>query len=190
MATSAQESYHLLLRDFVGPALHTRGYKGSGGNYRRASGEYLVLIGFAKHRRSSKDEVYYHLVARVDHPETKRIYDDANSEARAQGRERERAPAGMWISDFPGRFLPGFPWVSIRAEEDVSSHAEELLRNLDRYLFPEIEGQLELPLSVPTPPSERPLGVTKQQRDQELLSGLLQVLPSVDSLVDRTRPDA
>jgi hypothetical protein len=181
MATSAQYSYRRLLRDFVGPALRTHGLKGSSGSYKRTSGEYLVSIGFAKHPRSSKDHVYYHLVSGVTHPDTKGLYDHANREARDQGREWETAPAGTWHGDFPGHFLPGFPWVELRAEADVSSHAEELLNRLNQYLFPEIERQLRLPLSIPTPPSERPVSKSKEQRDQEHRSRLLQALPSVHS---------
>jgi hypothetical protein len=125
--------------------------------------------------------VYYHLVSGVIHPETKDLYASANREARDQGREWEVAPAGTWHGDFPGHFLPGFPWVELRAEDDVSSHAEELLNGLNQYLLPEIERQLRLPLSTPTPPSERPVSKSEEQRDQELRSRLLQVLPSVDS---------
>ena len=80
---------------------------------------------------------------------------------------------------------------SVFKRKTVSHHtSDELLTNLDRYLFPEIERQLQLPLSVPTPPSERPLGKSKEQRDQELLSGLLKVLPSIDSLGDPMKSDS
>lgn len=158
--------------------------------YKRTFGEYPVSNGFVKHPKSSKDQLYYHLIGGVVHPETQRLYDNANREVTDQRTEQEVAPAGAWLGDFPGQSLPGLPWVSLQAEDGVSSHTDELLTNLDRYLFPEIERQLQLPLSVPTPPSERPLGKSKEQRDQELLSGLLKVLPSIDSLGDPMKSDS
>jgi hypothetical protein len=45
--TSAQDCSRVLPRDFVEPTLRTYLYEGSGGDYKRTSGEYLISISLA-----------------------------------------------------------------------------------------------------------------------------------------------
>jgi len=182
---TAQEVYRTLLRDFVGPALRRQGYKGSSGHYHRAVGDYQVEIGCQKSKWSTKDRVEYRLELSVEHPETAQTYDRANAEAWAQGREHEEAPAGAWFSSFPGNVGPRRRfWIGLRPADDLSSHANQLLSDLARYVFPEIERQLQLPLSTPTPPSERPVEPSREQRNREGLSTMLAALRAAGVDVD------
>ncbi|HLN16081.1 MAG TPA: DUF4304 domain-containing protein [Acidimicrobiales bacterium] len=182
---TAQQAYRALLRDFVGPWLRRRGYKGSSGHYGRSVGDYQVAIGFQKSKWSTKERVDYRLNLFVQHPETAHLYNQANLEARDLGREWEAAPAGSWFSTFPGNLGPGgHHWVSLRPGDDLSSHADQLLADLDRIVFPEIERQLELPLSTPTPPSERAMMPSREERNRSALSSTLQALRAAGVDVD------
>jgi hypothetical protein len=155
--TTAQDAYRCLLHEFVGPALRQRGYHGSRGDYQRTVGDYQLTISFQKSKWSRKERVEYRMNLDVQHPETVEAYNQANAEARAQGRAYEQAPAGAWFSTFPGNLgPPGQGWVSLRPIEDLSAHTAHLLKDLDTFVFPEIARQLALPLSTPTPLSARP----------------------------------
>jgi hypothetical protein len=66
--TSAQDSYRLLLRDHVGPALRRDGFKGPSGQYGRLRDGYAILIGFRKSRGSTRDAVDYEVRASGWHP--------------------------------------------------------------------------------------------------------------------------
>ncbi len=166
---TAQEAYKRLLRDHVGPHLRREGYKGSGGNYHRESGDYLVSIQFQKSKWSSKDRVDYRINISVRHPETVMAFDKANTEALKRNREWEQAPGGDWHSGFPGSEGDHRVWVSLRPSDDLASHAAMLLDDLRTHVFAEIERQIGLPLSSPTPPTERPLRPSREQLDAEAL---------------------
>jgi hypothetical protein len=184
-ATTAQETYRALLRDFVGPALRRIGYKGPSGQYQRAVGDYRVSIRFRKSRWSTKDRVDYGLLVGVTEPATAELYGQANAEAWAQGREHEMAPAGAWHSSFPGNLGPSRNhWISLRPSDDLSSHADQLLSDLAQYVFPEIERQLQLPLSTPTPPSERPLRPSREELNRRHLSSTVEALRAAGVGVD------
>ena len=81
----------------------------------------------------------------------------------------EHAPAGDWHSGFPGSEGDHRVWVSLRPSDDLASHAAMLLDDLRTHVFAEIERQIGLPLSSPTPPTERPLRPSRVQLDAEAL---------------------
>lgn len=153
---TAQDAYRVLIRDHVGPALRSLGYKGSGGRYRREAGDYQISITFQRSRWSVKERVEYRLNISVQHPETTAAYDEANDLARAMGRQYERAPAGSWGGSLPGRLGPAdMHWFALRRGDDLPSHGRMLLEAFQTFAVPAIEEQLHLPLSLPTPPDER-----------------------------------
>lgn len=124
---SAQDSYRQLLRVHVGPALRHDGYKGSAGIFHRTVDEYEVLIQFQKSKFSIRPRVDYRLNISVCHPATAELFNQANKEAYALGRVHESASAGMYHGELPQLMRDGRQWISLRPDEDLTSHGAMLL---------------------------------------------------------------
>ena len=136
-----------------------------------------MAIRFQKSKWSTKERVDYRLNLFVRHPDTDQMYDRANEAARELGREHETAPAGSWFSIFPGNVGPrGHHWISLCPGDDLSAHADHLVGSLDRFVFPEIQRQLDLPLVTPTPPSERAMAPDRGQLNRAALSRTIEAL--------------
>jgi len=173
---TAQQAFRVLLRDYVGPVLRRQGYKGSAGHFHKEVGDYVVLIGFQKSKWSDREHVDYRLNLRVVNPAIVEKFKTANTAANAFDREWQDAPAGNWLASFPGAMLPLLgrfllpeiffamgccnprdAWVTLRASDPVPLHAEALLDDIVRCVFPEIEAQIHAKLEDPDPPESRPL---------------------------------
>jgi hypothetical protein len=121
----------------------------------------------------------------VQHPETAQLYNRANMEALEQGRDFEKAPAGAWYSRFPGLIGPTEQHrISLRSADDLREHADELLSDIARYVFPEIDHQLQLPLSRPTPLWDRPMRPSREELSRESLSTTVEALRAAGITID------
>ena len=191
---TAQETFRTLLRDYVGPMLRRGGYKGSAPNYRKEVGGSVIAIGFEKSKWSDREHVDYRLSLRVANPAIVEKFKAANEAARASDRDWQVAPAGNWLATFPGAMLPLLgrfllpetffamrccdardAWVTLRAIDPVGPHAEMLLDDIVRCVFPEIDAQLRAALQDPEPPESRPLrseDVYRGKREMEYESTL------------------
>jgi len=173
---TAQKAFQVLLRDHVGPALRREGYKGPAGRYRKEVADYVVTIGFQKSKWSDHKHVDYRLNLRVVNPLTAERFDAANRAARALDREWQDAPAGNWIASFPGAMLPLLgrfltpetffatrlfdprdDWITLQATAPLPEHAESLLDDIARCVFPEIDAQIRAETGDPDSPEHRPL---------------------------------
>jgi hypothetical protein len=181
----AQQVYRALLRDFVGPWLRKRGYRGSGGHYHQTFGDYQVEIRFQKSVWSTHESIDYLLNLSVRHLATAALYDQANREATQLGYEWEAAPAGSWHRQFPGNFgIQKSSWVTLRPGDDIAGHADHLFGDLDLAVFPEVEIQLRLPLATPTPPERRPVRPSHEEMNRSALASTVTSLRSAGARVD------
>ena len=156
-------SNRILLRDHVGPALRQRGYKGSSGHYHRAVGDHRVAIRFQKSKWSTKEvgssirSTFHGSTPRSDRD----VQPSANVEARgARARSTRQRLPGAWSAQFPGDIRPAERhWISIRPADNLPLQStEQLMDDLDRSVFPEIQRAGSSCLLTPPPPlpSERP----------------------------------
>jgi hypothetical protein len=56
--------------------------------------------------------------------------------------------------------------------------------DLEHYAFPEIQRQIQLPLSMPTPPAERALQPSREQLNRDALSTTLRALREAGANAD------
>lgn len=183
---TAQQAFQLLLRDYVGPALREDGFKGPGGRYRKQVDDRQVLIGFGKSKWSDRNHVDYAIGVRVFHEPTVETFNRANLEAERLGREMEDAPSGNWSAGIPGPISnysvdnfffpevffnircanPADHWITLRPSDAVAEHAAAIVRDMRECTFPEVDAQLLVPLTSPTPPSQRPVRSEQSERQR------------------------
>jgi hypothetical protein len=135
-----------------------------------------VDIGFQRSRWSTRERVDFCVHAFARHEPTAEAFAAANQVSRAMGKEHEQAPAGDWNGSYPQMRDGSQYWTGLRAHDDVTRIGEELIEGLRAWLLPEIDRQLNLPLTGPTPPEERLPAPSREQRDQAMLKAVVTMM--------------